>query len=92
MFRALVYILISLLLLTFIRSVIGLIMKAMGELMGTSKPPASGPQPKTAPQGGELKLDPVCGTYIPESTAVTLKVRGETIYFCSAACRDKYKA
>ena len=91
MFRALVYILISLLLLTFIRSVIGLIMKAMSELMGTAAAPAR-PQAKTAPQGGELKRDPVCGTYVPESTAVTLKVRGGTLYFCSAACRDKYKA
>ncbi len=91
MFRALAYILISLLLLTFIRSVIGLIMKAMSELMGTAAAPA-GPQAKSAPQGGELKRDPVCGTYVPETTAVTLKVRGETLYFCSASCRDKYKA
>jgi YHS domain-containing protein len=90
MFRALAYILISLLLLTFIRSVIGLIMKAMGDLMGTSTPPSS-PQSKAAPQGGELRRDPVCGTYIPEATAVKLKVRGETVHFCSAACRDKYK-
>jgi YHS domain-containing protein len=91
MFRALVYILVSLLLLTFIRSVVGLIMKTMSELMGTSTPPST-PQPKGAPQGGELRRDPVCGTYIPETTAVHLKVRGETLHFCSTACRDKYKA
>jgi YHS domain-containing protein len=91
MFRALVYILVSLLLLTFIRSVVGLIMKTMSELMGTSKPPST-PQPKAAPQGGKLRRDPVCGTYIPESTAVQLKVRGETLHFCSTACRDKYKS
>jgi uncharacterized protein len=90
MFRALVYILVSLLLLTFIRSVVGLIMKTMSELMGTSTPPST-PQPKASPQGGELRRDPVCGTYIPETTAIQLKVRGETLYFCSAACRDKYK-
>lgn len=90
MFRALVYILVSLLLLTFIRSVLGLIMKTMSELMGTSTPPST-PQPKAAPQGGELRRDPVCGTYIPETTAIQLKVRGEALYFCSAACRDKYK-
>jgi YHS domain-containing protein len=77
--------------LTFIRSVMGLIMKTMGELMGTSTPPST-PQPKGAPQGGELKRDPVCGTYIPEATAVPLKIRGETLHFCSTACRDKYKA
>jgi len=93
MFRALVYILVSLLLLTFIRSVIGLIMKTMGELMGTSTPPSSpNAQAKSGPQGGELRRDPVCGTYVPESTAVKVKIKGETVFFCSPAYRDKYKA
>lgn len=92
MFRALAYILVSLLLLTFIRSVIGLIMKTMSELMGTSSPSSTPPQPKAAPQGGELRRDPVCGTYIPEATAIKAKIRGETIHFCSPACRDKYKS
>jgi uncharacterized protein len=91
MFRALAYILVSLLLLTFIRSVVGLIMKTMSELMGSSTPPST-PQPKGTPQGGELRRDPVCGTYVPEATAIKMKVRGETLHFCSPACRDKFKS
>ena len=42
---------------------------------------------------GELKKDPVCGTYV--STASALKktsAGGDVVYFCSAACRDRYQA
>jgi YHS domain-containing protein len=42
--------------------------------------------------GGELKKDPVCGTYVSTDTSVTKRIDGHTIYFCSAACRDKYRA
>ena len=90
MFRALIYILVSLLLLTFIRSVIGLITKTMGELMNPS-PSQPSAKPSASPQGGELKRDPVCGTYIPASTSVKKTVGGDVVHFCSAACRDKYK-
>jgi YHS domain-containing protein len=40
--------------------------------------------------GGELHKDPVCGVYVAESAAVKLAAKGGTVYFCSAACRDKY--
>ncbi|HTQ54414.1 MAG TPA: hypothetical protein VMI94_08140 [Bryobacteraceae bacterium] len=43
-------------------------------------------------RGGELKKDPVCGTYVSTEVAVTSRVNGETVHFCSAACRDKYRA
>jgi len=42
------------------------------------------------PVGGELKRDPVCGTYIANSNSVRKVVNGETLYFCSPECRDKY--
>jgi YHS domain-containing protein len=45
-----------------------------------------------APAGGELKRDPVCGTYVAENAAVTSKIGGRTLHFCSQACRDKYRA
>jgi YHS domain-containing protein len=40
--------------------------------------------------GGELKKDPVCGTYISTATAITRNVQGHTIYFCSKDCANKY--
>jgi len=38
----------------------------------------------------EMKQDPVCGTYVPASLAVTATHKGATIYFCSNTCRDKF--
>jgi len=49
------------------------------------------PVPKVAP-GGELKKDPVCGTYVSADTSVTRRINGQLVYFCSPACRDKYSA
>ena len=41
--------------------------------------------------GGELKKDPVCGTYVSPDASVTKRIDGQMIYFCSTACRDKYR-
>ena len=42
--------------------------------------------------GGELKKDPVCGTYVSPGAAVTQVVKGDLVHFCSPQCRDKYLA
>jgi YHS domain-containing protein len=49
------------------------------------------PEPPPAPLGGELKKDPVCGTYVSAATALQEKVKGEMVYFCSRECREKYR-
>ncbi len=36
--------------------------------------------------------DPVCGAYFPQSRAVALRAEGQTLYFCSTECRDRYLA
>jgi YHS domain-containing protein len=46
----------------------------------------------TVPSGGELKKDPVCGTYVSVNASITKRVNGETLHFCSADCRDKFRA
>ena len=48
-------------------------------------------QQPTVSAGGELKKDPVCGTYVSTSGSLTRSVNGEMVYFCSAQCRDKYR-
>ena len=48
-------------------------------------------RPDVAP-GGELKKDPVCGTYVSVLAGVREKVNGEVVYFCSERCRKKYGA
>jgi YHS domain-containing protein len=47
-------------------------------------------QPPSVPAGGELKKDPVCGTYVSTLTGITSKAKGELVYFCSEECRKKY--
>lgn len=42
-------------------------------------------------RSGKLVKDPVCGTYVPESTAIRLEGR-ETLFFCSEECRNRYPA
>lgn len=50
------------------------------------------PRPRSVPSGGELKKDPVCGTYVSTATGLTRNVEGNVVYFCSKECRDKYRA
>ena len=40
----------------------------------------------------KMEKDPVCGTYVPEKTALKLKSEGEIYYFCSDKCRNEYMA
>lgn len=40
--------------------------------------------------GGTLERDPHCGTYIPRTGALTARVGGKTLYFCSTSCRDAH--
>ena len=40
--------------------------------------------------GGELVRDPQCNTYVPKNRAIVVTRNGETLYFCSAKCRDEY--
>jgi YHS domain-containing protein len=47
------------------------------------------PQP-SVPAGGQLKKDPVCGTYVSTLTGITTRAKGELVYFCSEECRKKY--
>ena len=44
------------------------------------------------PPGGELKKDPVCGTYVSAATSLNQKVAGELVYFCSPECQQKFRA
>jgi YHS domain-containing protein len=46
-------------------------------------------EPQVTP-GGELKKDPVCGTYVSAATSISRTVHGETLYFCSKDCAAKY--
>ena len=89
MFRYLIVeILLPLLLFLLVRSILKSIFQTGKSV--SRREPQSAPQAPTVVAGGELKKDPVCGTYISTSLAVTRTVKGEVVYFCSNECRNKF--
>lgn len=67
---------------------------AFSVFKGTA-PRSSSPAPPTqAPPvqaGGELRKDPVCGTYVSTNSGITKTVNGQVVHFCSKDCRDRYR-
>ncbi len=96
MFKVILYALLAIFLISIVRAVIGIILKGFSELIsprqqqqGTAGNVPSGAE---VPLSGELKRDPVCGTYTSAATSLKQIVGKETVYFCSPKCRDKYVA
>jgi len=57
-------------------------------LAASGRPPGGRPPAPTA----KMVRDPVCGTFVvPERSVSIADARGRA-YFCSEACRDKYRA
>ena len=44
----------------------------------------------SATTGRDLHKDPVCGTYVSESTGYRRQTGGQTFYYCSASCKEKH--
>jgi Cu+-exporting ATPase len=88
--RVLLYLVVAVIILSLLRSVLEFIGKAFtsasspGPADSRRPPPQSGGQPQT------LKKDPVCGTFVSPATAMQKSKGGETYYFCSAECKDKF--
>ena len=70
-----------------VRSLIGGFFR--GPVRHSSPRPTAGP---VVSPGGELKKDPVCGTYVSMAASVTRTVNGKVLYFCSKDCSEKYGA
>lgn len=88
MLRNLFRFLVLVLVIALARYLIGMIMQALGR---SGSPVRSNAAPHGPPaQGGELQKDPVCGTFVAAASSIKKTIRGETVHFCSAACRDKY--
>jgi YHS domain-containing protein len=89
MFRNVFRLLLVLIAALFVRQVIALIARAFSQsdAVGTGQPR---PQ-RQAASGGELRKDPVCGTFVAVSSSIKQNVDGQVVHFCSTACRDKYR-
>jgi YHS domain-containing protein len=81
---------IAVLVITLLRSVLGIILKGFSDLFHPSSDGAN-PQARPIPSSEALKRDPVCGTFIAPSSSIQSNVDGEAFYFCSTQCRDKFR-
>lgn len=95
MLRGIIYALLSILLIAFIRGVVGILTKGVGDLLKEEQAgQGSGSRASSTPKeaGGELMKDPVCGTYVSSNSAFRRTISGTTHVFCSEKCRDKFAA
>jgi len=82
--------LFPLLVLFLVRSVFRSIVASFHSYKGAAPPQKAQPAAPVS-RGGELKKDPVCGTYVSADGSLTRTVNGQLVYFCSSQCRDKYQ-
>lgn len=66
-------------------------LKSLFAVFQPGRVPQNRNQPPTVSAGGELKKDPVCGTYVSTAASITRSVNGQVLHFCSRECRDKYR-
>ena len=79
--------------ITVLRSVIGLVMKLFGSFVANSSTsrPEQVPNRKPAiPLSGDFHRDPVCGTFVAGTTAYQHQQGNERFYYCSDACRSRH--
>jgi YHS domain-containing protein len=90
MFRfILLEVVLPILIFTLLRAVV----RSIFQGFKTARTPQTTPRESPHVQvGGELKKDPVCGTYVSTAVAVSKTVDGQLVHFCSKECRDKYRA
>ncbi len=82
---------IAVLVISMVRAAVGILARALFQ-SAMRRPPGPAPRRPPVPSGGELKKDPVCGTYISAATAIQKRVGEQTYYFCSPGCREKFRA
>jgi len=81
MFRNVFRLFVILVVALTLRQVVLMIMRAF----------SGNPQPvQRAESGGELKKDPVCGTFVAVTSSIKRNVDGQVVHFCSTTCRDRY--
>ena len=54
-----------------------------------SRPRAGSDRTRGAVTGQMIK-DPQCGMYVATDLAITTRVKGKTLHFCSKECRDNF--
>ncbi len=89
MVRAVLYLFLAVIIISLLRSVLGVLGKAVGAFFQPDTPSSSASgEPR---KSGELKRDPVCGIYVSTATSIKRTVGGQVVHFCSNACSEKYQ-
>jgi YHS domain-containing protein len=92
-FRTIFELLVTIILIVAARSLLGGVMRG---LSGSQSPRATSQNRSSASQengpqlNGHLHRDPVCGTFVAETTRFQRQIGGQTIYYCSSDCREKH--
>ena len=99
MFALLERLIFFLFIISVVRSVIQFIMRlwsGAGKPVGFVRRPAAPSSANRADAGSGpatmLHQDPVCGTYVAADTSLKRIFDGKVVHFCSAECRDRYRA
>jgi YHS domain-containing protein len=99
MFRAILELIITIIVAMAARAILTSVMRGIGNAGrgsfggGVPNNPSNQASSRAAPVSqptGELHKDPVCGTYVADSTRFRRQVSGQTFYYCSDACREKH--
>ena len=69
-----------------------LALRAIGRFMGGLSEAAGAGRARERPGAAPVKMvkDPVCGTFVVPGKALSSSTGGDTMWFCSAQCRDEF--
>lgn len=88
LFRAFFYLILTIVAISVLRGVIGFVARLfMNAAVGPERRAGAPRNESLKPES--LKKDPVCGTFVAPSTALTKEKDGQIYFFCSKECRDK---
>ena len=75
-----------------VRSIWKLVQGFMEGYTGSPSAPRRDSVDRAPTRGVQMARDPVCGTYVVPDRALAVSDGSRTLFFCSAGCRDKYRA
>lgn len=90
--RAVLEFLFTIIIILVARAILTSVVKGVANAAASSgaAPKQQSNRRSTERPSGELHKDPVCGTYVAESTVFRRQAGGQSFYYCSEACREKH--
>ena len=76
--------------LAFLSVIRSLVTRVFSPLLEKHSKPRAGADSARETVAGRMIKDPQCGMYVATDLAMTTRVNGKTLYFCSEECRDNF--